>query len=202
MKRRAALVAAVAGGTAAAIPAPRRAGAAGPVRIMPVGDSLTFGAGATAGGYRSRLAARLADLGHTPTMLNASANGMTLDRIRPLIDAALVGGPPDITIWALGTNDAFGPLGGWPERYRAEITRVLEVLPGSHAVVCTLPLQPRNPQLFRNVNVWLCNIVAAPLGDRVAVCEWESLPAAMLTDGGVHPGDAGHTLIAEMLRDT
>lgn len=171
------------------------------VRILCVGDSITVGASSASGGYRGRLEARLRDLGHTPTMLMAAEGGMTLDRVRPLVDAAIASGPPDIALWALGTNDwkwpPGGTLGGWPERYRDEIRRVLDMLPDSHAAVATVPRQPAHAGLFTNCNVWVRNNTTAPLGARAKVCELESLPTVFLIDG-THPADAGYSLIADL----
>jgi lysophospholipase L1-like esterase len=193
--------------------------ARGPVTLLCVGDSCTVGVGsgigpsgviinATDGGYRTRLQGRLEDRGHDVTPLAAAASGMTLDRIRPLVDAAVAQVPDSGTLvscWWIGNNDikwfsAANPMAGWPERYAYEVSRVLAMFPTSYAVVATCHLQPGTDlQLFRNVNEWLRNM-AGNLGDRVRVADLEQLPAEMLADK-VHPSRPGYEFVAaEMLQ--
>lgn len=173
-----------------------------PIRIVTIGDSITAGVNSSDGlGYRSFLAERLRDLGYEPTIINASAGGLTLATIDPYIAAALqanAGQPVDFFVWNLGTNDVWGPLDGWPERYRDKVRKYLDMFPGARALVAQMIWTPVNAAKIRNVNVWIRDNTVKPLVPRAKVLDLGfGLPNTFDTDG-THPGDGGYSLMADL----
>src|SRR5262249_28728976 len=108
---------------ATAIAAPNPAAEAAPlgqaVRIMPLGDSITAGAGsATVSSYRAPLWTMLAgESRHSPRFVGTQTNGSlpdpaneghsgyTIDQITAGIDGWLAFGRPDVVLLHLGIND-------------------------------------------------------------------------------------------------
>lgn len=201
----AALVAALAGSTGVASADPS-------LRIMAIGDSITYGANSPDGkAYRGVLGALLRDAGYAPVITCACMNGRRVDTIRPDVDAALAAsGVPDVALWFLGTNDwknqALWP--NWYGRYYDEIARVLRMSAETKAIVATVPLAIGYEGSFVNLNAWVRDITAVWLKrdfpGRVRVVELASIPQSFLagppTGGGdsVHPGVAGYTLMADL----
>jgi lysophospholipase L1-like esterase len=182
-----------------------------PLVVMTIGDSITFGTNSSdRQGYRSWLVDGLARRGYAAQIVNASAGGLTLDQIRPFIDNALAGGAvPDLIVINLGTNDfKWSDLNGWPERYRAEIKRLLDRFPGARALVGRPTLQLGYEGKFRNCNIWIerntVGVDAAGLSDghhldgRAVTVAFDSIPSSVLTDG-VHPGDAGYREMRDLI---
>lgn len=197
--RRAVLTAGLAAG-ALGVAGPASAAVPTPVRVLCVGDSITNGTNSSDGlGYRSFLAERLADLGYAATLVPACGGGLMVDTVRPFVDQALASGPPpDLALFYLGTNDIVSiPMTGWPERYRDLVGYVLGHNPAMRALVAKMTLRIGMEQFCRNVNVWIANNTVAPHGSRAKTVALDSLPNSHHTDG-VHPGDAGYSLVADL----
>lgn len=79
-----------------------------PIKIVALGSSSTYGAGASTSGasYPSRLAGELAR--HFPgldiTVLNRGVNGDTAADMLARLDTAVIAERPDLVLWQLGTN--------------------------------------------------------------------------------------------------
>jgi len=119
--RRAALTAAVAGLTLAV--APRRGGAASPLRIAALGDSLTAGYGLPAtAAFPPRLEAALQAEGRAVRVSNAGVSGdTTADGLARL--GWMLADRPDRAIVELGANDALRGLD--PKLAEANLTTIL-----------------------------------------------------------------------------
>ncbi len=93
------------------LPLPRTArllAAGKPIKIVALGSSSTFGAGAStsAASYPSRLAEELARHfpGHEITVLNRGVNGDEAADMLARLDRAVIAEKPDLVLWQAGTN--------------------------------------------------------------------------------------------------
>jgi acyl-CoA thioesterase I len=79
-----------------------------PIKIVALGSSSTFGAGATssAASYPSRLAEELANRfpGHEFTVLNRGVNGDEATDMLTRLETAVIAEKPDLVLWQAGTN--------------------------------------------------------------------------------------------------
>jgi acyl-CoA thioesterase I len=79
-----------------------------PVKIVALGSSSTFGAGASssAAAYPNRLAEELARQfpGHEFRVLNRGVNGEEIDNELARLDTAVIAEHPDLVLWQVGTN--------------------------------------------------------------------------------------------------
>ena len=79
-----------------------------PIKIVALGSSSTFGAGAStsAASYPSRLAEELARHfpGHDITVLNRGVNGDEAADMLARLDRAVIAEKPDLVLWQAGTN--------------------------------------------------------------------------------------------------
>jgi acyl-CoA thioesterase I len=86
----------------------RRLASGKPIKIVALGSSSTYGAGASssAASYPSRLAEDLARRfpGHDITVLNRGINGDEIAGMLARLDSAVITEKPDLVLWQLGTN--------------------------------------------------------------------------------------------------
>src|SRR5262249_58911519 len=86
----------------------RRLAAGKPIKIVALGSSSTFGAGASpsAASYPSRLAEELARRfpASEITVLNRGVNGDEIGGMLARLDGAVIAEKPDLVVWQLGTN--------------------------------------------------------------------------------------------------
>src|SRR5262245_21637352 len=86
----------------------RRLAAHQPIRIVALGSSSTFGAGAStsAASYPSRLADELTQRlpGHDITVLNRGVNGEEAADMLARLDTAVIAEKPDLVLWQVGSN--------------------------------------------------------------------------------------------------
>jgi acyl-CoA thioesterase-1 len=79
-----------------------------PVKIVALGSSSTYGAGAStsAAAYPSRLAEELANHfpGHEFTVLNRGVSGEEITDMLERLDTAVIAEQPDLVLWQVGTN--------------------------------------------------------------------------------------------------
>jgi len=89
-----------------------------PIKIVALGSSSTFGAGASssAASYPNRLAQELGRRfpGHKFTVLNRGVNGEEIEDMLTRLDSAVIAEHPDLVLWQVGTNSvlrdkALGP---------------------------------------------------------------------------------------------
>jgi acyl-CoA thioesterase I len=87
---------------------PRRLASGAPIKIVALGSSSTYGAGAStsAASYPSQLAHELARLfpGHEITVLNRGVNGDEAADMLARLDTAVIAEKPDLVLWQVGTN--------------------------------------------------------------------------------------------------
>jgi lysophospholipase L1-like esterase len=86
----------------------RRLAAGKPVKIVALGSSSTYGAGASTpdGSYPSRLAEELAMRlpGHKIAVINRGVNGDEARDMLARLDSDVISEQPDLVLWQLGTN--------------------------------------------------------------------------------------------------
>jgi acyl-CoA thioesterase-1 len=86
----------------------RRLAAGKPIKIVALGSSSTYGAGAStsAASYPSRLAEELSRRfpGNDINVLNRGVNGDEIAGMLTRLDSAVIAEKPDLVLWQLGTN--------------------------------------------------------------------------------------------------
>ena len=189
-----------------------------PTRIMPLGDSITFGS-SVAGGYRNKLYQTLTAAGYVVDYVGTqTGNGVgTLPdsdheghggwNIGQL-DANIAGwfgviADPDVILLHIGTND-FGQNLDTPNainRLDALITKIATLRPYAHIIVTNLMErgEPQNTNIQAQFNPHVQNRVnaQAALGRRVTFLDMRSaVPLAEMPDN-LHPGQAGYDHMAD-----
>ncbi|MBM3487830.1 MAG: SGNH/GDSL hydrolase family protein [Alphaproteobacteria bacterium] len=198
------------------VPLPRFAAAlarGGPVRIVAIGSSSTYGAGASspAQAYPARLEAALRT--HYPgvatTVLNRGVNGHEAGEMIRRFDRDVRDERPDLVLWQFGTNAALS--GATPDAFRRTVRDGLERLGdfGVDVVVITPQFAPRFNEV-PNRKAFLDAIERATRQHRVGVFDRHAIMrhwvdsgqmsfAAMLTPDGLHHNDLGYACFAEAL---
>lgn len=119
-----------------------------PLRIMPLGDSITFGVGAQhLDGYRPALFRRLTSAGldvdfvgsmrsgSGPDADNEGHKGWTIEQLADHVDDWLAAYQPDVILLHIGTNDMARMIPGAPRRLDALLDRIAVDLPGAEVFV-------------------------------------------------------------------
>jgi lysophospholipase L1-like esterase len=188
-----------------------------PLRVVPLGDSITAGIAAdgTAGGYRPALAALLAAEGYeidfrgtfsdppasgVPDGDHQGLGGATVGDLRAAVPGwAASWEDPDAILLLAGTNDFWrgAQAADVAEQLSKLISEISKLCPAAAIVVGTLP--PRTDDAVRDArqdafNALLPGIVAAQAADgrRVSLADLHfALGEADLTADGVHPNAGG-----------
>ncbi|WP_030235059.1 GDSL-type esterase/lipase family protein [Streptomyces sp. NRRL S-455] len=208
------LVAVALGVTATGV-APASAASNTPLRVMPLGDSITWGVGSSTGnGYRAPLWNRLAADGHpldfVGTVRNGSMSdpdneghsGYRIDQIAALADASLTRYRPNVVTLHIGTNDLQGAseADSAIARLRSLVNQITADVPDATVLVASLVVSTSSSkERFRGTcNQATRRIVsdAQAAGKRVAFVDMSSLTAADLADP-LHPNDAGYQKMAD-----
>ena len=198
-----------AGGDAAAVfePCPR----AGDCKVLPLGDSITFGNPTRNGGYRVELFARaVADCKHI-TFLGSQSNGpdtvaglpfpknneghpgWTISQLAAIAttDQALAE-TPAIVLLHIGTNDMFQGPEGASERFAALIDQLIAALPNSLLVASTIiPLPPAasDAEAFDATIPGIIEARARAGAHIVYVDQFDGFPPNGFAPDMVHPSD-------------
>ncbi|MDT9686582.1 ricin-type beta-trefoil lectin domain protein [Streptomyces sp. TRM76323] len=186
-----------------------------PLRIMPLGDSITWGVGGSTGnGYRGPLWNRLAADGHPLDFVGTVRNGSMSDpdneghpgykihQIAALADASLTRYRPNVVTLHIGTNDLNESyqVSTATARLRSLVDRVTAAAPDATVLVASLIVSTSGseeryraaynqaiPQLVRD---------AQAAGKRVAYVDMSGLTTADLVDA-LHPKDSGYQKMAD-----
>jgi lysophospholipase L1-like esterase len=208
-------VAAVALGVTAAGVTPASAAPNTPLRVMPLGDSITWGVGSTTGnGYRGPLWNRLTSDGHPLDFVgtgragsmsdpdNEGHSGYRIDQVASLTDAALTRYRPNVVTLHIGTNDlnqSYEPSTA-ADRLRSLVNQVTAAAPDATVLVASLVVSTSGSeeQYRAAYNQATRQIVsdAQAAGKHVAFVDMSALTTADLDDT-LHPNDAGYQKMAD-----
>jgi autotransporter-associated beta strand protein len=189
-----------------------------PIRILPLGDSITAGWGGDAnqGGYRAPLAAALTAAGYNVNYIGTSTensgtmaqpqheghSGWHISGISSNIQAWLAAvDNPDVVLLHIGTND-FGSGDNTAtaiDRLDGLITQIATQRPFAHIIVTTLMVrdEPYNSQIQSLFNPYVQAKVTAQaaLGRRVTFLDMHAVvPLADMPDS-LHPNQTGYNLM-------
>jgi acyl-CoA thioesterase-1 len=178
------------------------AGAAPPLRLLVLGDSLTAGYGLNAAdGFTARLQAALTAEGHDVSVLNAGVSGDTTAGGRARVGWALAD-KPDAVILELGANDGLRGLD--PKATFDNLDAVIaDIRAAGLPVLLTGMLAP--PNLGRDYAADF-NSVYPRLAEKHGVLFYPFFLAGVATkpelnqDDGIHPNPAGvRVIVARIL---
>ncbi len=190
-----------------------------PIRILPMGDSITFGTGGTAGlgGYRGPLYDLLVNAGYEVDYVGTSTGnseglvekeheghgGWRIDQL----DANVAGWfnaieDPDIILLHIGTND-FGQGNDTVNainRIDALITKMAGLRPNAHIVVTNIMErgEPQNSQIQAQFNPFIEGVVEDQMdaGNLVSFLDMRSaVPLSDMPDN-LHPNQTGYGKMA------
>ncbi|GAB1640660.1 SGNH/GDSL hydrolase family protein [Krasilnikovia sp. MM14-A1259] len=182
-----------------------------PLRIMPLGDSITFGIGsATLDSYRRDLRQRLATAGLSVDFVGSKASGTgddreneghpgwTIGQIAAQADQWLAAYRPDVVLLQIGTNDMVRRVDvpGAPARLSALIDQIRAARPGAQVFVARIPSAKiaGYQQRISAFNAAVPGVVARK-GPRVHLVDQSSIGGIDLRDS-VHPHDFGYAKMA------
>lgn len=185
--------------------------AAAPVRVMPLGDSITQGG--SIGGYRLDLGTKLRAAGRTVDFVGSLADGpgsmpdrnheghpgWTIAQIDAIVANRLSTYTPRTILLHIGTNDMYGSdPGGAPRRLSALVDKITAQAPGAEVFVATIiPIRFADATV-RNYNAAIVPMLRAKAaaGKRVHVVDmYPAVPISDLPDG-IHPNATGYSKMA------
>jgi lysophospholipase L1-like esterase len=204
VSRRAVLAAATLAG-ATALPAPAR-GAGTPLKVLTIGDSITYGWPEGPGhGYQEHLSRLLAWAGVPNVVVNKSVPGATTADIMPWAAGEVGLNAPDITVLCIGLNDAVKLPSGFESRYRQLLAQIAAAGPaGMVTAPCFLQSAPAfpaaavqavNDAIFRSI-FDAVNGQAVLKPGLVGPVNLGRLPTGYLRSDGVHPTADGYRAYA------
>jgi lysophospholipase L1-like esterase len=197
-------------GDAAAPAAVRQAA----LRVMPLGDSITWGVGSSTGnGYRGPLFTTVTGEGYVPDFVgsgrggtmtdpdNEGHSGWRIDQIAGIADADLARYKPNVVTLMIGTNDLNQnyQVPTAPDRLHALVDRIVADDPGATVLLADLILSTSAPvvQAEPAYNSAVGQIVQAEqaAGRHVSFVDMGALTTADLSDS-LHPNDSGYQKMA------
>ncbi|WP_242620844.1 SGNH/GDSL hydrolase family protein [Streptomyces sp. BK239] len=196
-------------------PSAVRAAAPTPLRLMPLGDSITWGVGSSSGnGYRAFLRNQLAAEGHALDFVGSGRNGTMsdpdneghsgwrIDQITGIADSVLNRHRPNVVTLEIGTNDLNGnyQIPTAPDRLRALIDRITRAAPDATVLVGTVIISTSGTEEANRpaFNARVPGIVQAAqaAGKHVRLVDMSALTRADLADA-LHPDDTGYRKMAD-----
>ncbi|MFF4275630.1 ricin-type beta-trefoil lectin domain protein [Streptomyces sp. NPDC001536] len=186
-----------------------------PLRVMPLGDSITWGVGSSTGnGYRGPLWNQLAADGHPLDFVgtvrggsmsdpdNEGHSGYRIDQIAALADASLTRYRPNVVTLHIGTNDLQGAseVDSAITRLRSLVNRVTADAPDATVLLASLVVSTSSSEeRWRGTYNQAVRQIAGDAqaaGKHVAFVDMSSLTTADLADS-LHPDDAGYQKMAD-----
>ncbi|MFJ7065778.1 ricin-type beta-trefoil lectin domain protein [Streptomyces sp. NPDC101115] len=202
-------------GVTAAGAGPASAASGTPLRVMPLGDSITWGVGSSTGnGYRGPLWDRLAADGHPLDFVgtgragsmsdpdNEGHSGYRIDQIAALADASLSRYRPNVVTLHIGTNDLQGAseVNTAIARLKSLVNQITADVPDATVLVASLVVSTSSSEEQHRgaYNQAVRDIASAAqaAGKRVTFVDMSGLTTADLADP-LHPNDAGYRKMAD-----
>ncbi|MCX5425780.1 ricin-type beta-trefoil lectin domain protein [Streptomyces sp. NBC_00078] len=195
--------------------ATRAAAAPASLRLMPLGDSITWGVGSPSGNsYRDFVGNQLAADGHALDFVGSGRNGTMsdpdneghsgwrIDQIAGIADSVLARYRPNVVTLEIGTNDLNGnyQVPTAPDRLRALIDQITRDAPDATVLVGTVIVstsgseEPHRPAFNAKIPGIVQDAQAA--GKHVRLVDMSALTAADLSDA-LHPNDNGFRKMAD-----
>jgi lysophospholipase L1-like esterase len=199
------------------------------VRLMPLGDSITFGYGDEAnGGYRGPLGALLAGAGHSiefvgsqsdgaiPQPRHEGHSGWCADQVREDVYQWLTASPPDLVLLHIGTNsisreDGAEAVAGEIDGILNEIDRHERAAGRALTVVLAQIVNRRDSEMLAQETTKLNARIASlaekrrASGDRLMLADVEHALAypddLFMDDYPVHPNANGYARMAQVWFD-
>ncbi len=184
-----------------------------PLRIMPLGDSITWGVGSVRqSGYRAALYQRLTSAGLNvdfvgsmsggtgPDRDNEGHKGWTIGRLAAHVDGWLAAYEPDVILLHIGTNDITRNLQDAPEKLADLLDRIAVDAPEAQVFVAKIvgladyPDVASQQRRTADFNAALEQIVASA-GDRFHLVDQGGIHGIDMFNR-VHPNDYGYTEMA------
>ncbi|MFJ6701204.1 MULTISPECIES: ricin-type beta-trefoil lectin domain protein [unclassified Streptomyces] len=192
----------------------KTAAAPSTLRVLPLGDSITWGIGSSTGdSYRSALWNQLAAEGHPEDFVGSGRNGTMsdpdneghsgwrIDQVASITDSVLARYRPNVITLEIGTNDLNQnyQVATATERLAALIDQINRDAPDATVLVGTLIIstnaaeEPNRPAF----NAKLPGIVQArqAAGKHVRLVDMSALTSSDLADA-LHPNDSGYSKMA------
>ncbi|GEC06096.1 lipase [Streptomyces spinoverrucosus] len=208
------LVAAALGVTVTGV-TPASAAPTTPLRVMPLGDSITWGVGSSTGnGYRAPLWNKLATDGHPLDFVgtlrggsmsdpdNQGHSGYKIHQIAALADPPLTRYRPNVVTLMIGTNDLNESyqVSTATARLKSLVNQITAAAPDATVLVASLVVSTSGSeeQYRAAYNQAIPRIVsdAQAAGKKVAYVDMSSLTTADLADT-LHPNDSGYQKMAD-----
>jgi lysophospholipase L1-like esterase len=208
-----AMVALVVASSPAATAGPARDTAA-PLRVMPLGDSITYGIGSrTLDGYRAILRAELAAVGVDvdyvgslrsgtgPDPDNEGHKGWTIEQLSEHVDDWLTTYRPDVILLHIGTNDMVRRVPDAPLHLDRLLDRIAAARPEAEVYVAQIvgiaDRQEVGTRMRRTAdyNAWVAQIVAAR-GERFHLVDQSDVRGPEDMKNRDHPNDQGYAEMA------
>ncbi|MFC5653984.1 SGNH/GDSL hydrolase family protein [Streptomyces nogalater] len=196
-----------------------------PVRIMPLGDSITAGLNSTGGaGYRDELLGHLHRLGHDARFVGPCVNpfqpqgdpgyaavcGITVEALTALLPRWIPAARPDWMLVHIGTNNMYGPdHTAAPGFLRTFVATLLRLAPSAGVLLASI-IPSRLPEWQAHIDDYNRQVraIAEESGHRGKVFFVDMAPALHASPQGgddlsdlVHPGDQGYAKMAAVWRD-
>ncbi|MGW6007779.1 FG-GAP-like repeat-containing protein [Streptomyces sp. NPDC055210] len=185
------------------------------LKVMPLGDSITFGGGSSTGsGYRSFLHDKLTAQGNSVNFVgsvragqmsdndNEGHPGWTIGDLANITDSSLANYRPNVVLLHIGTNDMnmnVDPAGA-PARLGNLIDQIFEAAPQVTLLVSTIvpSSYPATASRIGAYNAAIPRVVAArrAAGKHVSLVDMALVTTADLDDA-LHPNDSGYRKMAE-----
>jgi lysophospholipase L1-like esterase len=191
-----------------------RAGGARAVKVMPMGDSITWGQGSsTTSGYRGPLWLRLRnEAGYAPDFVgslnegtigdpdNEGHRGWEIAQLQAEATDWINTYQPDVVLLHVGTNDVYRNHNAAtaPERLGALIDQILQARPGIYVLVAKI-ISSTNADAQPRINAYNARIpeIVAARGDHVRLVDFANLLTSADFVDELHPNDAGYAKMSD-----
>jgi lysophospholipase L1-like esterase len=188
--------------------APVRAQPCATLRIMPLGDSITWGVGSsTRDSYRAALADRLASAGigvdyvgsqrsgDEPDPDNEGHSGWTIPQVTAHVDGWLATYRPDVILLHIGTNDVARKSRNAPAKLAVLLNRIAADSPRAQVFVAKIVgWQSGDETRIATFNKSVTRLVTAK-GRRFHLVDQSGIHGRDMWNG-LHPNDAGYRKMA------
>ncbi|KAJ7076504.1 lipolytic enzyme [Mycena belliarum] len=182
------------------------------IRLLPLGDSITYGVASTDGnGYRSTLH-NLLQTGNTVDFIgsvkegtmadndNEGHSGYTIAQIASVAtNAKALPARPNVVTLMAGTNDVYGgSFGTAPDRLSSLIDLIFKTAPDTTLIVATLTPLPSGQAAVNTYNQAITTLVnnRTASGQHILLVSMSSVLASDLSSDNIHPTNAGYVKMA------